>query len=263
MFDGGMMATMNRRVFLLAAAALPAGCALGRRGAGPAAAAPAARDIRPPAAGQSWNYVKHDLFTHAVVDNQIDRVAAVGRTIDIDSHTEAHAADAAKTSAWGMNWLRQYFDHPQPDAALPSEVQTPWGSVLVDPHWRQVQVFENPIPLWPARLEPGWHAHIQSLYKTVDSLTGLRWDQTMKAEAWETITVPAGRFTALRYVNLINFRDSDPNRADSVRRETVWFAPEVGRWVARESTGSFYVDDSVVDQPYNENSYRWELQSWT
>jgi hypothetical protein len=48
-----------------------------------------------------------------------------------------------------------------------------------------------------------------------------------------------------------------------VRQETLWFAPEVGRWVARESTGSYYLDDSLVDQPYNESGFRWVLLEWS
>ena len=43
----------------------------------------------------------------------------------------------------------------------------------------------------------------------------------------------------------------------------LWFAPDVGRWAARESNGSYYLDDSVVDQPFLESSYRWELLGWT
>ena len=84
----------------------------------------------------------------------------------------------------------------------------------------------------------------------------------MKAEEWQTITVPAGQFRALRFVNIINFQASDPHRSASVRHETIWFAPEVGRWVARESSGTFYADDSFDDQSNNESGYRWELLAW-
>ncbi len=31
------------------------------------------------------------------------------------------------------------------------------------------------------------------------------WSQTMKAHAWESITVPAGQFKALRFTNSISF----------------------------------------------------------
>ena len=57
----------------------------------------------------------------------------------------------------------------------------------------------------------------------------------MKAHSWETITVPAGQFKTLRFTNMINFTSSDMSRTVSSRQETLWFAPEVGRWVARES----------------------------
>ena len=84
----------------------------------------------------------------------------------------------------------------------------------------------------------------------------------MKAEAWETITVPAGQFKTLRFVNAIRFVNSDFGRTGSARQETVWFAPEVGRWVVRESKGTYYLDDSVDDTQAVESSFRWELLSW-
>jgi hypothetical protein len=135
--------------------------------------------------------------------------------------------------------------------------------VLVDPHWGQVQVYETPIPLWPEQLRPGWHTRVHTKYKTPGNQDPLPWEQTMKAHSWETITVPAGQFKALRFTNLINFRNGDITRTDSVREETLWFSPEVGRWVARESRGSYYIDDSAVDQPFNENGFRWELLEWS
>ena len=85
----------------------------------------------------------------------------------------------------------------------------------------------------------------------------------MRAHNWEMITVPAGQFRALRFTNMINFTSGDFSRADSQRQETVWIAPEVGRWVARESTGTYYIKDSSVADPYNESGYRCELLSYT
>ena len=85
----------------------------------------------------------------------------------------------------------------------------------------------------------------------------------MVAHGWEMITVPAGEFRALRFTNMINFRSTDFSRSANQRQETVWFAPEVGRWVVRESTGSYYIEDSSVDTPYSESAYRWELLEWT
>jgi hypothetical protein len=195
------------------------------------------------------------LFTRAVLHTQLDQVTSVGRTVEIDSHTSA--PDGSSKSKTG--WLHKTFAHPRVAAALPSEIQEPWGMVLVDPHWSEVQVYETPIPLWPAELAPGWETRIKARYKVSEAGDELRWDQIMKAEEWETITVPAGQYRCLRYSNAINYQSSDPGRGDSARRETIWFAPELGRWAVRESRGSYYLSQSVSDDVHEENAYRWEL----
>jgi hypothetical protein len=253
------MAHVTRRFFLLSSAALSVGCAVRQSGAD--TAAPPAQNVRQPAVGQSWRYAKHDIFTHAVVDDQVDRVATVDHTVEIDSSYQAANENAGK---WGAALLRKYLGHrDNPAGTLPSEVQDPWGMVAVDPHWGQVQVYETPIPLWPTQLRPGWQTRVSTKYKTPTNQDGLFWDQTMKAHAWETISVPAGQFRALRYANKIQFLSGDSSRKDSVRQETLWFAPEVGRWVARESKGSYYLDNSLVDEPYEEGGFRWELLEWS
>jgi len=251
------MARLSRRTFLLMSAALPVGCAI-NPGDGPAAPAAA---IREPAIGQTWRYAKHDYFTKAIVDTQVDEVTAVGPMVEINSHTEATQPAHTGTNHT-LAWLQNIFSHPHELKSVPSEYQLPWGMIVVDPHWGQVQVYEKPIPLWPTKLEPGWHAHIDTRYKTSEE-AGLPWDQTMKAEAWETVTVPAGAFRTLRYTNLINFTSSDLSRTHSIRRETIWLAPELGRWVARESHGTYYFDESTADDQNQESGYRWELLSWT
>jgi len=220
-------------------------------------------NVRGPVVGQSWRYAQHDLFTRALVDNQLDRVTAIDRTVEIASNNEAYKDENTQAN-WGTEFLRKYMGRREkPAGALPSEIQGPWGMVLVDPHWGQVQVYEAAVPLWPEQLRVGWHTHVSTKYKTPAKQAAMPWEQTMKAHAWETVSVPAGQFKALRFTNLIKFASSDVSRTDSVRHETLWFAPEVGRWVARESSGSYYQDDSVVDQPYNENGFRWELLEWS
>jgi hypothetical protein len=256
---GEFMRTLTRRSFLIASAALPVGCAANRLDDGSATAAPVAA-LRPPAIGQTWRYAKHDLFNGALLDTQVDRVSAVDRTIDIDSHTEGDST--ADTPSTGTGWWRKLVGHQNSASALPAEIHSSWGMVLVDPHWGRVQIYEPPIPLWPTTLQPGWQTRIRAQYKSSDG-PAQPWNQTMKAAAWETITVPAGQFKTLRYVNVIRFVSSDAGRTDSVRQETVWFAPEVGRWVVRESKGSYYLDDSVDDTQAVESSFRWELLSWT
>ena len=251
------MAQVTRRFFLLSSAAMAVGCTT----RAPSEAGPSAR---PPVVGQSWRYSKQDLFTQAHLDYQLDHVAAIGRTVEIASSTEAVKAQSGDGSNWGTEVLQKYaINREKPPGVLPSEIQGPWGMVLADPHWGQVQVYETPIPLWPAQLQPGWRTHFKTMYKTPTNKNALLWDQTMRARSWESVTVPAGQFKTLRFTNMINFTSSDMMRTVSSRQETLWFAPEVGRWIARESTGSYYQDNSAVDTPYSENSYRWELIEWS
>jgi hypothetical protein len=219
--------------------------------------------VRTPQVGQSWRYAKHDLITRTVLDIEVNAVSAVGPTVAIDSRSDDGATVKSAPASWGMGWLRRYIRRDRPDGPLPGEVQAPWGRILVDPHWGHVQAYEAPLPLWPSELRPGWKTRVRSQYKSDQSDREMRWDQTMKAESWETISVPAGQFKVLRYVNSIRFRDADQSRQDSMRHETIWFAPEVGRWVARESSGSYYFDDSVDDRQQNEIGFRWELLGWT
>jgi hypothetical protein len=256
------MARVTRRFFLLSSAALSVGCAA--RGPSPDSAAAPAQKIRQPVVGQSWRYAKHDLYTHAIIYDEVDRLASIDRYIEIDSSNQAHSRENDAKASWGGSLLRKFTGHrDRPAGALPGEIQSSWGMVLVDPHWSKLQVYETPVPLWPAQLRPGWETHVSTHYKTSDNGEPSRWDQTMKAHAWETVTVPAGRFTALRYTNSIKFGCDDFARKDCTRQETLWFAAEIGRWVARESAGSYYADDSAFDQPFVESGFRWELLEWS
>ena len=244
---------------MLSAIAASAGCAFRGRG-NSSGDAPA---LRPPLVGQTWHYAKYDLISGSFVENQTDRVAAVGGTIAIESHSDAGPEANTAHASWGSELLRKIRGSDAGSAALPNEVQDPWGMVLVDPHWGQAQVYQAPIPLWPTQLRPGWRTHFRTKYKTVAHDATLPWEQTMEAQTWGSVPGPAGQIRTLRFTNLINFTHPDPARTSSVRRETLWFAPEIGRWVARESVGTYYLDDSVDDRPSNEGSYRWKLLEWT
>jgi hypothetical protein len=249
----------TRRAFLLSAAA----AAAVRVAHGNASEAPigAAAKVRQPAVGQSWRYAKHDFFTGALVDTQLDRVSGVGQTTEIESHSETTQDAPITYPSWGTAWWQKYMGHDRPVGPLTNEIQEPWGMVLVDPHWSELQSYQEPIPLWPKELRPGWSTTVGSYYMIVDSRETMPWQLTMHVHGWESITVPAGHFTALRYFNLIDFRyPNTTGRNAAQRKENIWFAPEIGRWVVRESSGTFRQD---VAEEFNESSYRWELLSWT
>src|ERR1700737_5276363 len=98
------MAHVTRRVFLLSSAALSVGCAI-RRPAADATAQPA-QNVRQPVVGQSWHYAKHDIFTRAIVDDQVDRVAAVDHSVELDSSYQVANDDKSR---WGVARLRKYM----------------------------------------------------------------------------------------------------------------------------------------------------------
>jgi hypothetical protein len=245
---------------LLSSAAWSAGCST-RPSTATVSPAPV---VRAPAVGQSWRYAKHDLYTHAIINEEVDRVASIDRYIEIDSNNQTAGRDNAARVSWSSSLLREFAGHRQrPAGELPGEVQGPWGMVLVDPHWGQIQVYETPVPLWPVQLQPGSQTRTKTRYKTATNGEGLYWNQTMRARGWETVTVPAGQFTALKYINSIEFGCGDFARKDCKRREALWFAPEVGRWVARESSGSYYANNSASDRSVPEGGFRWELLEWS
>jgi hypothetical protein len=113
----------------------------------------------------------------------------------------------------------------------------------------------------PTQMRPGWSMTVYTQYKTPESRQGLPWQLAMHDHSWESVRFPAGHFTALRYRNQINFRFTNASeRVSAQREENIWLAPEIGRWVACESWGTFYQD---VGERFHECSYRWELLSWT
>jgi len=253
------MAISTRREFIFLAAAVSAGC-VGRENEIPASTGPAPV-VRAPAVGQSWRYAKHDYFTGKVVDTQIDRVTKVGRSVEIESRSEKVEDKPITFPSWGDSWWQEYMGDETAVAPAPTEVQKPWGMIIVDPHWSELQAFEKAIPLWPTQLRPGWSTTVGTQYMIPDSHETMPSQLTMRAQRWESITVPAGHFNALRYYNIIDFRFTNVSeRTAALRQENIWFAPEIGRWVVRESFGTFRED---VGTEVKESSYRWELLSWT
>jgi hypothetical protein len=254
------MTISTRRNFIFLAAAASVGCAARRPKTMPAPSGPAAI-IRPPAIGQSWRYAKRDLFTGAIVDTQIDRVSKIGNAIEIESRSERTGDKPIRYPSWGDSWWHEYMGADTTVERIPTEVQKPWGMIVVDTHWSELQAFEKAIPLWPSELRPGWSTAVRANYKIPGSEEAMPWQLTMDAQRWESVAVPAGHFIALRYYNFINFRFSIfAERTAAHRIEHLWFAPEIGRWVMRESMGTFR---EHLATEVKESSYRWELLSWT
>jgi len=219
--------------------------------------------VRPPAPGQHWRYRTSDGLSGKPLGVVRESVAAVGGDVVIERLLEGSAPGPAEAATSGQAIIEQYGNRPPPAQTLPPEVQRPWGLLEMDPHWDLPQIYLEPVPAWPAELRPGWRRFVNTRYTVRAGAAALSWQQTTRAEAWEQVTVPAGSFTALRYSQQIVFTHTDWARIHCSREETLWLAPEVGRWVRRTSRGSYYVNDTIDTTPYDEEPRNWELMEWS
>jgi len=230
---------LSRRTFIASAALAPISCGFPlsyEHGISIAQPKPTPT-VRPPQVGQEWTYVKRDIFDGKTIALIRERVSAVGSTITIER----------STSDGGM---------------LPSEIQSKWGFVLTDPQWPRLLSFNPALPLWPIDLDAEWSQQFTVKYGVGGySEANMNWLEYMSAQGWEKITVPAGEFITLRFQNLINYESEDPNKINCMHKETVWFAPQIGRWVAREASGSYQLQ-AQMGPPILEGSYQWQLTSY-
>ena len=230
---------LSRRTFIASAALAPVACGVPlsyERGT-PVVQPKPLPSVRAPQVGQEWSYIQRNVFDGKSLGIITERVASVGQTIVIE-----------RTDGGG--------------GKLASEIQGPWGVVQTDSSWARVMSFKPPIPLWPQELSSTWSKQLNTKYKIAgypDS--SYDWQEYMSAHGWEQITVPAGTFLTLRYQNLINYESNDDNKVNCIRKETIWFAPSIGRWVARESSGSYMIQGQL-GMPNLEDSLQWQLSSY-
>jgi len=230
-----------RRKLVLSLLALPAGCAFQplpalRTEAATAPAQPVT--VRPPAVGQRWTYRKYNGFNSALLATEVDEVTAVEPRIVI-----RHRSDATPV--------------------VQEEYQQPWGQVLRDLSWDHVQTYEQALPLWPADLTVG----ARSVYNTHYRIDGFSYRYWISVHAlvrgWEQVELAQGTHRALRIEQYIRLQHHDFTRLETIRHDTLWLAPEIGRWVAREVSGEYLVPDDQGSFRGLEDHYRWELAAWS
>ena len=196
--------------------------------------------VRAPAIGQQWVYEVRNIFNGELVDILTETVVGVGSRVVIARE--------------GKNLGK-----------LPDEIQEPWGKILQDPHWTPPQRFIKPLPLWPEQLKSGWSGFYRTRYEVLGAPNNdFYWGLVIEAKAWNRVKTIAGEFNALYFVNTADYFQSDDfMRYANNRREQVWFVPEVGRWVVRESFGEYlWLGMTGWAQSIKEDYLRWELISW-
>lgn len=142
------------------------------------------------------------------------------------------------------------------------EYDAPWV-VTRDSVYDYDNLYNPPLPLLPALLEPGARESWQSMVVHDPKSRARRWHVQIDALRTESVTVPAGTFEALNVRRLIKFEHPDFFRSHSERVENLWYAPEVKRWVKREWRGQ-YLQKMRARMPYfREDWIVWELTSFS
>jgi hypothetical protein len=121
------------------------------------------------------------------------------------------------------------------------------------------------VPLWPEQFTSKSSGFYPSRYQVLGNIENdYYWGLSIDAKGWSRIKVIAGEFDTLYFTNTAdNFQSDDWFRMVSNRREKVWFAPEIGRWVMRESFGEYlWLGSSGWADSILEDYLRWELISW-
>ena len=221
----------RRRVLLAGAGALLAGCAAPAHVPPPdgAGAAPVVR------VGDRWRYAQIDLYRKERTAELTMEVAEAAPQLRV------RVIDASAT--------------PRADEIY----QEPWR-VIQEPAYGEPIVFRNPNPVLPTRLETGARERINNRFRAARDELWLFWSEWIDATGWERVRVPAGEFVALRVERRIAFDHQDPFRTASAREETLWYAPQVNRWVRREWTGRYRaVGGGGREAWINEDRIAWEL----
>lgn len=188
-----------------------------------------------PVLGQTWTYRVLNMYNGELIDTVQERVLALAPRIVIRRHA-----------------VRQ--------GDLPDEVQTRWGQILQDPAWDRTQVYAQALPLWPERLQPGETLSTSTRYQPLGASYWQWIAVQVRAIGLERIEVNGVWHDTLRVQRLIRLDHEDSSRLNCLRRDTLWLAPAIGRWVVRETDGEYWrggARPSLV----REDHWRWVLQA--
>lgn len=231
------MNSITRRT-TLALLALPAACSLQplaplRRS--PLEGARSWPAVRAPALGQRWSYRVLNFYNGEVVDTVEETLSSLDP----------------------ITLTRQSARHGE----LPSEIHTAWGQVRQDPLWDLVQTYDTPLPLWPPTLTLGAAQAIDTGYRAGTSSFKLWISVQSRVAAYERVSLASGEFDTVRIDQFIRLTHYDSSRQNFTRRDMMWLAPSLGRWVARETQGEYFGSGRRPNL-YREDHLRWEIEHW-
>lgn len=226
-----------KRQSLLALLALPAGCSLSHLPELPLLPVPSGWQppaIRPPEIGQSWTYNKFNFHNSQLLDQVTERV------VQLDNNS--------------IRLQRQ----SNRSGNLPDEIHTTWGQVKQDPYWDIPQIYESPLPLWLPSLAMGTQSTTHTRYQSPEASFQYSISAFSRVVSWEKVQLPIGTFETVRIEKLLRLTHPDITKLELLRRDTLWFAPHIGRWVARDMQGQYQMNQKRNGLGLEEH-VRWEL----
>ena len=229
-----------KRKSLLALLALPAGCTLPYlqplTSTPISSNGPPLRPVRAPALGQAWTYKKYNFYNSALVDTVKEEVTKTDGGITISRTSQQHGP-------------------------LAQEFQPVWGQTVRDPYWDFSQTYDTPVPLWLENLETGNSRITDTHYRAGESSFRYWISVRTVVIGREVISLPSGIFNTVRIEKLIRLEHPDIGRLNTTRTDIIWFAPEIGRWVVKETNGEFRKIGKRGGDG-REDHFRWELANW-
>jgi hypothetical protein len=230
-----------KRRLLLALLALPTGCAiqfLEPLVTTPLSPSGAVGALRAPALGQSWTYQKFNVYNSQRLDTVKEQIVDVSGGIRISRRS-------------------------QDNLDVGDEFQPVWGQVTQDPYWDSLQTYAAPLPLWLDNFAIGTSQTNSTNYLSGNSSFRYWINARTTVTGWERVLLAGKTFDTVRIEKIIRLNHPDITRLDTVRRDTLWLAPDIGRWVARETNGEFRIPGRRFGGTGREDHFRWQLESWT
>ncbi len=152
----------------------------------------------------------------------------------------------------------------RPDGVQVERYAQAWA-VDIEPTYDLTMDFAEPMPIVPAAMRMGESETSRTSYSVQGYSGRYRWMQRLKVVGTDRIATPAGNFDAVKVQRTIWFDYPDVFRFNSSRIDSVWYAPEVNRWVQREWTGDYQHENSLGKHGgtrRREDWVRWELVSY-
>jgi hypothetical protein len=186
------------------------------------------------AAGDRWVYEQINPYNHSHVRTLTETLEPVALGYKLVKHSDRDR-DPAVSETYPKPWF------------MASESG---GSEARD--------FYPPLELVRFPLQPGskWR---QTIHVTGPARTYI-WFVDAGAMGWETVSTPAGSFKALKIVLQMDLGDGDWIWRDRRVTETLWYAPDVKRWVRREYRSQRANQSCIPRWDYDWKL--WELHSY-